>query len=276
MSERADAELSIFADAKRAEGNAAFKAGEFARAVKLYTRALDAAEALPAPPTPEKLKPTPLAAVLANRCVAHARLAEAPDRSDADKKASEAAALADAHAAVAAAPNWPKAHYRLGQRHMHRKDFTKAHAAFKQGWHLDTKNEELTEACREALEAMAQVDREGSMRRAAAAGYTAAAAAPAVHEEARANTEGVALPVPQYELEDLLLEDTLVLRVSLPGVTSFDQIELSASSTSVEVAAAGFSALSIELPAPVDETRSKAKFAKKPAELVIRWPRASV
>ena len=49
---------------------------------------------------------------------------------------------------------------------MHRKDFTKADAAFKQGWHLDTKNEELTEACREALEAMAQVDREGSMRRA--------------------------------------------------------------------------------------------------------------
>ena len=275
MSERADAELSIFADAKRAEGNAAFKAGEFARAVKLYTRALDAAEALPAP-TPEKLKPTPLAAVLANRCVAHARLAEAPDRSDADKKASEAAALADAHAAVAAAPNWPKAHYRLGQRHMHRKDFTKAHAAFKQGWHLDTKNEELTEACREALEAMAQVDREGSMRRAAAAGYTAAAAAPAVHEEARAHAESVALPVPAYELEDLLLEDTLVLRVSLPGVTSFEQIELSASSTSVEVAAAGFSALSIELPAPVDETRSKAKFAKKTSELVIRWPRASL
>ena len=68
-------------------------------------------------------------------------------------------------------------------------------------------NEELTEACREALEAMAQVDREGSMRRAAAAGYTAAAAAPAVHEEARANAESVALPVPQYELEDLLLED---------------------------------------------------------------------
>ena len=118
----------------------------------------------------EKLKPTPLAAVLANRCVARTARA-APDRSDADKKASEAAALADAHAAVAAAPNWPKAHYRLGQRHMHRKDFTKAHAAFKQGWHLDTKNEELTEACREALEAMAQVDREGSMRRAAAAGY---------------------------------------------------------------------------------------------------------
>ena len=72
------------------------------------------------------------------------------------------------------------------------------------------------------------------------------------------------------------LEDTLVLRVSLPGVTSFEQIELSASSTSVEVAAAGFSALSIELPAPVDETRSKAKFAKKTAELVIRWPRASL
>ena len=74
---------------------------------------------------------------------------------------------------------------------------------------------------------------------------------------------GVALPVPQYELEDLLLEDTLVLRVSLPGITSFEQIELSASSTSVEVAAAGFSALSIELPAPVDETRSKAEVCQE-------------
>ena len=58
------------------------------------------------------------------------------------------------------------------------------------------------------------------------------------------------MPPPRMSGTGLLLEDTLVLRVSLPGITSFDQIELSASSTSVEVAAALPAALAA-LPAAV-------------------------
>ena len=161
---------------------------------------------------------------------------------------------------------------------MHRRDFTKAHAAFKRGWHLDTKNAELTKACQEALEAMAQVDREGSMRRAAAAGYTHAAApappapaagsSPAVHEQA--------LPVPQHSLEEL--GEEFVLRVQLPSVTNLEQVELNASDTHVEVAApeAGYGNLRVELPAPVDEGRTAAKFNKKSSELVLRLPRVAL
>ena len=41
---------------------------------------------------------------------------------------------------------------------MRRKAFTQAYGAFKRGWHLDTSNKELTQACQQAHQAMCGLD----------------------------------------------------------------------------------------------------------------------
>lgn len=108
--------------ALRADGNAAFKAGDFAKARKLYTAALSLIEDLPDEPV-AKLEPTRRAQLLANRCQVNLAIGKEMD------------ALADAQAACTSASGWPKAHYRLGTVLLQRKDYLKAYGAFKQGWH---------------------------------------------------------------------------------------------------------------------------------------------
>ena len=70
----------------------------------------------------------------------------------------DAAALQDAEWACIAAPGWPKAYFRHGNVRMKRGAYTKAYGVFKQAWHLDTSNAEVTKACQVAREAMLGLD----------------------------------------------------------------------------------------------------------------------
>ena len=88
-----------------------------------------------------------MATIYSNRCASYLALGE------------EQKALADAEACAKEAPDWPKAHFRLGKVHMQKRSWLKAYSAFKRGWHLDTSNEELTRACQEAHKAMTGLDK---------------------------------------------------------------------------------------------------------------------
>jgi len=134
------------ADAAKDVANAAYKRGEYAVAVKKYGIALRLAAELPEQPRPGKLESTRQAQLLANRCMAYLALGE--DRS----------ALTDAEQAIRAAPGWPKAYFRHGTVLMRVKNYTKAYAAFKQGHHLDTSNQELQLACQQAHQKMVGLD----------------------------------------------------------------------------------------------------------------------
>ena len=136
-------------DKAKAAGVDAYKRGDHKAAIKKYTIALKhAQEAEEGALRPERLQSNRTSTILSNRCMAHLAL------DDVD------AALADATAAVKAAPDWPKAHFRLGTVHMRKRAWTKAYAAFKQGWHYDMTNEELTKACQDAHQAMMGFDRQ--------------------------------------------------------------------------------------------------------------------
>jgi tetratricopeptide (TPR) repeat protein len=132
-------------DRLQQQGKDAFLAQDLKKAVKLWGEALSKAAELNAP-TPKKLQASRAAQLYANRCQAYLNLGD------------EKAALSDAEAAVAAAPGWPKAYYRHGTVLMRKKAYTKAYGIFKQGWHLDTSNLELTKACQKAREAMLEGD----------------------------------------------------------------------------------------------------------------------
>ena len=138
-------------DRLRADGNAAFKAGNLQTAKKLYTAAISLAESMPDEPV-AKLQPTRRAQLLANRCQVSLALERVVD------------ALSDAQAACSSAPGWPKAHYRLGTVLLSRKEYLKAYGAFKQAWHLDVKNPELTKACQDAYELLSGRDRESTAK----------------------------------------------------------------------------------------------------------------
>ena len=141
--EKAELSSEERSDNAKALANEAFKAGDYKLAIKKYGFALKHAErAEEGLRKPDSLQTNRTATVLANRCMAHMAL------DDLD------AALMDAAAAVKAAPGWPKAHFRHGTVLMKKGSHTKAYAAFKQGWHLDTSNEELTKACQQAHQAM--------------------------------------------------------------------------------------------------------------------------
>ena len=130
------------ADAAKQVANDAFKKGDYKLAIKKYGVALKLAYELPEPKYPGKLQSTRSAQLLANRCMAHLALGD------------ERSALTDAEQALRAAPDWPKAHFRHGTVLMRLKNYTKAYAAFKQGYHLDPMNEELTAACQQAHQKM--------------------------------------------------------------------------------------------------------------------------
>jgi tetratricopeptide (TPR) repeat protein len=134
--------LEAAADAAKQVANDAFKKGDYKLAVKKYGVALKLAYELPEPKYPGKLQSTRSAQLLANRCMAHLALGD------------ERSALTDAEQALRAAPDWPKAHFRHGTVLMRLKNYTKAYAAFKQGYHLDPTNEELTAACQQAHQKM--------------------------------------------------------------------------------------------------------------------------
>ena len=134
--------LEAAADAAKQVANDAFKKGDYKLAIKKYGVALKLAYELPEPKYPGKLQSTRSAQLLANRCMAHLALGD------------ERSALTDAEQALRAAPDWPKAHFRHGTVLMRLKNYTKAYAAFKQGYHLDPTNEELTAACQQAHQKM--------------------------------------------------------------------------------------------------------------------------
>jgi Flp pilus assembly protein TadD len=78
-----------------------------------------------------------------------------------------------------------------------------------------------------------------------------------------------AQPVPEYTLEERRGGGAWLLRVSLPGVSSMAQLELAATSDTVQLSvsaesgAAAFQPLSVTLPATVDPNAVVAKFSKK-------------
>ena len=142
-----DSEQREKADRLKASGNAAVKSGDHAAAIKHYTKALSAAAKLNEPSPTDKLQTNRVATIYSNRCASYLALGE------------EQKALADAEACAKEAPDWPKAHFRLGKVHMQKRSWLKAYSAFKRGWHLDTSNEELTRACQEAHKAMTGLDK---------------------------------------------------------------------------------------------------------------------
>ena len=182
--------------------------------------------------------------------------------SDSDKKASEAAALAESTAAVAAAPNWPKAH--TGSDSVTApKGLTKAHAAFTR---LVPRYEERR--ADRSLPRGIGGDGAGRPRGCCAARRRATPRRRRRRcTRRRAQAEGVALPVPQYELEDLLPRTRSSSASRCPAsLLRADRAEREP--TSVEVAAAACPPSSCRRPST---RRAARRSHKKTAELVIRY-----
>ena len=179
VKDSSDEPRSSRVDLLRADGNAAFKAGDLAKAKKLYSAAVSLIEGTP-DESVEKLQPTQRAQLLANRCQVNMALERHTE------------ALADAQAACRSAPGWPKAHYRLGMVLLARNlpgDYLKAYGSLKQAWHLDPKNPELTKACQDAYEALSGHDRQKrSQTRQPESSAPASVAGAAVHTAAAAQT----------------------------------------------------------------------------------------
>ena len=129
------AELAV--DRLQQQGNEAFKLQDLPEAIRRWTDALGRAAELE-----NKSRASRTAQLLANRCQAHL------------SSGDDVAALADAEAAVAAWPSWPKAYYRHGTCLMRHKLHAQAHAVFLRGLELDSSNPELLKSCQKAQEAM--------------------------------------------------------------------------------------------------------------------------
>ena len=132
------AEMEI--DRLQQSGNQAFKQQELPRAIRLWSDALSKVAEIDEP-APKKLQASRKAQLYANRC--QAQLASG----------DEEAALADAEAAVEAAPGWPKAYYRYGTVLMRCKHYSRACEVFEQGCQLDPSNSELVKSREKAREA---------------------------------------------------------------------------------------------------------------------------
>ena len=156
-------------DRVKAQGNEAFKKERHAHARERYTAALNLARQ--ANEKPAKGLPTRVALCLANRSQVHLATEEPP----------YADALKDAEECTREGPGWPKGFYRLGQVYMKREEYMKAYSAFKQGWHLDMSNAELTKACQDAHEAMISKNRAKHAPKALAPSTAPAAPAPPAH-----------------------------------------------------------------------------------------------
>lgn len=130
-------------DRLQQQGNDAFRAKDYPRAIRFYTDAIAKAGELNAP-SPKKLQASRAAQLYANRCQAHL------------SSGDDAAALADANSAIKSAPGWPKAYYRHGTCLMRQKLYMQAHQVFQRGKQLDANNEELIKACKQAEEAIAK------------------------------------------------------------------------------------------------------------------------
>ncbi|KAK3280851.1 hypothetical protein CYMTET_11335 [Cymbomonas tetramitiformis] len=108
---------------ERERGNAAFKAADYARAVRHYTSALQEV----------RRGSEDEAAVMSNRSAAYAKLKQGRE------------ALVDANRAVALRPEWGKAYSRKAVAHYLLKEFEEARAAYCTGLSHDPDNAELTE-----------------------------------------------------------------------------------------------------------------------------------
>jgi tetratricopeptide (TPR) repeat protein len=260
----------------RLRANALFKAGDADKARRLYTRALGCVEEAYGGSSTRiaKGESTPAAQLYANRCQAGLALGDV------------GGALQDARWACEAAPDWPKAHFRLASVFLHKKQFADAYGALKRASHLDPKNEELVEACRQAREKML-----------GAKGVTDHLAKE--HEDkmiARARTEapdpgtgqvGVS-PAPPTEVGAAHTElrhalermgdgetsaGALKLRVWLPEGVGMAAIDLQVSSDVVVLtaAAAGIE-MRVPLPTAVRDLEASASFSKKKGILTVNMP----
>jgi tetratricopeptide (TPR) repeat protein len=263
----------------RLRANAVFKAGDMDKARRLYTRALGCVEEAYGGRSTvvAKGKPTPAAQLYANRCQAALALGDV------------GGALQDARWACDAAPDWPKAHFRLGSVFLHKKQFADAYGALKRASHLDPKNEELIEACRQAREKMlgakGVIDhfaREHDAKITARArleqpdtGTGQVGAAPS------APTQSSMLTELRHALEHVGTRETsadaLKLRVWLPDGVGMAAVDLQVSSDVVvlTVAEAGIE-MRVPLPTPVRDSEATASFSKKTGVLTVNMPVSEV
>lgn len=115
----------------RDQGNAAFKDGDYERAIAFYTRGIEAG------PGDARL--------FNNRCAAWLKLRQ------------PAMALRDAQAAVALQPSWGKAHYRVGCCFDALGDYVEAVAAFSRAAALEAGDEAVVAALQAARRKLARV-----------------------------------------------------------------------------------------------------------------------
>jgi stress-induced-phosphoprotein 1 len=116
----------------REEGNAAFKAADFPKAIEWYT---EAHRRNPRDPVP-----------LSNRAAAYIKLGEIPS------------ALRDIDKALELDPKFVRAYVRKGQAHMLMKEYHKALDAYEKGLELDPNNAELREGYAKVLVAIQSTD----------------------------------------------------------------------------------------------------------------------
>ena len=117
------------AEAAKAAGRAAFGAGEWAAAIGAYTDAL------------LLIAPDDDAVLRSNRSASHARLGQ------------YSAALADADAAAALRPEWPKGHGRRGAALHGLGDLGAAEAAYTEGLRLDPESVALRQGLDDVIKA---------------------------------------------------------------------------------------------------------------------------
>ncbi|GLC51021.1 hypothetical protein PLESTB_000457400 [Pleodorina starrii] len=117
-------------DALKAQGNAAFSAGNFEEAIKFFT------EAIEVDPNNHVL--------YSNRSASHASLKH------------YAAALTDAKKCVELKPDWAKGYSRLGAAYYGLSDFEEAAEAYEKGLAVDPTNEQLKSGLEEARSAAAR------------------------------------------------------------------------------------------------------------------------
>lgn len=260
----------------RLRANALFKAGDMDTARRLYTRALGYVEEAYASRSTRVAKgeSTPAAQLYANRCQAALALGDV------------GGALQDARWACDAAPDWPKAHFRLGSVFLHKKQFADAYGALKRASHLDPKNEELIEACRHAREKMLAAKGVPD-HLAKEHDEKVIARAPRIEKPDTSTGQVGATPSapsqssPPTELRHALehvrvcesSSGALKLRVWLPEGVVMAAVDLQVSSDVVVVTAAEAGVeMRVPLPIPVRDSEATASFSKKKGILTINLP----
>lgn len=262
-------------------------------AIRMWSDALLKAKDLVAP-APKNLQASRAAQLHANRCQAHLTLGD------------EAAALADAKAAVAESPGWPKAYYRQGTVLARQKSYAQAVAVFERGLKLDPGNAELRKSCDEARAALGSAadtaESEASVADAASEPPPPPPEQPppppkaTSHQQSDASHSAVSpaaavdvsepvvappavepsLPIPKHVLETVTAGAQgpgFTLIVSLPLVGKSREVDLSVNPDSVELSVPDkYGVLKVALPKLVDDEALLAKYDTKMRSLKVWLP----